>query len=99
VADADQVRNRPKEIMVSVAPDGRYAIAGRTIERTNVDDLTAALVQAAAAGSSKESIIVIHADAAATHQAVVNVMDAARRAGLPQLTFATQTSGSDKRKP
>lgn len=91
VADAEQARNRPKEIVVSVAPDGRYAIAGRTLERTGVQDLTSALAQAA--GSDKDTIIVIHADAAATHQAVVNVMDAARRAGLPQLTFATQSSG------
>lgn len=96
VADTDQARNRPKEIMVSVTPDGRYAVAGRAIERTGVEDLTAALIQAAA--SDKENIIVIHADAAATHQSVVNVMDAARRAGLPQLTFATQSSGSNNKK-
>lgn len=97
VADSEQARNHPKEIMVSVTPDGRYAVAGRAIERTSVEDLTAALMQAAA--SDKERIIVIHADAAATHQSVVNVMDAARRAGLPQLTFATQsTSGNDSKK-
>ena len=35
-------------------------------------------------------VIVLTADASATHQSVINVMDAARRAGLSQLTFATQ---------
>jgi biopolymer transport protein ExbD len=39
-------------------------------------------------------VIIISADAAATHQSVINVMDAARRAGLVQITFATQQSGS-----
>ena len=37
-------------------------------------------------------MIIISADANAAHQSVVNVMDAARRAGLPRLTFATQAS-------
>jgi biopolymer transport protein ExbD len=92
VADADQARNHPKEVVVSITPDGRYAVAGRALERSGVEDLVAALKQAASANT--DSIVVIHADAAATHQAVVNVMDASRRAGLPQLTFATQASGA-----
>ncbi len=37
-------------------------------------------------------MVIISADATSAHQSVVNVMDAARRAGLPRLTFATQTS-------
>ena len=32
-------------------------------------------------------------DAAARHQAVITVMEAARQAGLTQITFATQSSG------
>jgi biopolymer transport protein ExbD len=90
VADADQARNHPKEILVSVTSDGRYAIAGKLVNQTGIQDLALFLSQAA--NPDKDNIIVIHADAAATHQAVVNVMDAARRAGLPQLTFATQSS-------
>ena len=42
---------------------------------------------------AKTVVIVISADAAATHQSVINVMDAARRAGLVQVTFATQQAG------
>ncbi len=41
----------------------------------------------------QDTVVVISADAAAAHQAVINVMDAARRAGLVQITFATQQSG------
>jgi biopolymer transport protein ExbD len=36
--------------------------------------------------------LVISADAASSHQSVVNAMEAARRSGLSQLTFATQSS-------
>ena len=40
----------------------------------------------------KESVVIISADAAATHQSVITVMEAARRSGLNQITFATQSS-------
>jgi biopolymer transport protein ExbD len=38
-------------------------------------------------------MVIISADALAAHQSVVNVLDAARRAGLSRLTFAAQTAG------
>jgi biopolymer transport protein ExbD len=42
-------------------------------------------------------VVIISADAMTAHQAVVNVLDAARRAGLSRLTFAAQTSGATAR--
>ena len=36
-------------------------------------------------------MVVISADAAATHQSVIRVMEAARLAGLSQITFTTQS--------
>ena len=54
------------------------------------DDLAAAL--AAAAQGERDRPVIISADAMAAHQSVINVMDAARRVGLVQLTFATQSS-------
>ena len=91
VADAEQTRERPREIIVAVAPDGRYAVDRRVLPGQAVDTLVRALQQSAR--GQQESVVVISADAAATHQAVINVMDAARRAGLSQITFATQQSG------
>jgi biopolymer transport protein ExbD len=38
-------------------------------------------------------VLIVSADATAAHQSVVNVLDAARRVGLPRLTFAAQTGG------
>ena len=92
VADAKQQRDRPKEIIVSVASDGRYAVNKQALDDRSVSSVAAALAGAAAAG--KDSVVIISADATAPHQSVVTVMEAARRAGLAQITFATQTSAS-----
>lgn len=91
-ADAQAPKDKPKEVVVSISSDGRYAIDRQVLEETGVESLTRAL--AAAAGDNTEAVIVISADAAATHQSVINVMDAARRASLVQITFATQQSSS-----
>ena len=95
VADADQARDRPKEIVVAVAADGRYAVNKKPIDGRSVEALAAELV-AVAAGSA-EMMLIVSADATAAHQSVINVMDAARRAGIAKLTFATQSSAGAAR--
>jgi len=60
------------------------------VEGRAVELLSAALTQAA--GGQTETVVIVSADAAAAHQSVVNVMDAARRAGLSKLTFAAQSN-------
>jgi biopolymer transport protein ExbD len=92
VADAKAQRENPKEIIVAVSSDGRYSINKEVLEGATVETLTRALAQSAQ--DNREVVIIISADAAATHQSVINVMDAARRAGLVQITFATQQSSS-----
>ena len=90
VADADQQRDHPTEVIVAVAADGRYAVNKTGIEGKSVDVLASAMQGAAKAGPG--SIVIISADATAPHQSVVTVMEAARRVGLTQITFATQSS-------
>ena len=90
VANADKARDRQREIIVSVAGDGRYSVNRKPVDGRRVE-LLASELTAAAAGST-EMVVIVSADATAAHQSVVNVMDAARRANLPRLTFATQTS-------
>ena len=90
VADAEQLRDHPKEVIVAVAADGRYAINKTPLEGKHVEQVARALSEAAVAGP--KSVIIISADAAAPHQSVVTVMEAARRVGLSQITFATQSS-------
>lgn len=92
VADSEAQRSAPKEVIVSVSSDGRYAINQSLLDGSSVESLTRALEEATQ--DTRDMVIIISADAAATHQSVINVMDAARRAGLVQITFATQQSGS-----
>ena len=90
VADADKLRERQREVIVAVSADGRYSVNHQPVDGRSVDALTAALT-AAAAGAT-DMVVIVSADATVAHQSVINVMDAARRANLPRLTFATQTS-------
>ncbi|ADX46555.1 Biopolymer transport protein ExbD/TolR [Paracidovorax avenae ATCC 19860] len=92
VADAEQQRDHPKEVIVAVAADGRYAVNKAAVEGKGVEAIAQALGAAAQAG--RDSVVIISADANAPHQAVISVMEAARRVGLSQITFATQSSAS-----
>ena len=94
-ADAEKLRERPGEIVVAVAADGRYTVNRKPVDGRSVELLTAEL--AAAAGARTDTVVIISADAMTAHQAVVNVLDAARRAGLARLTFAAQTTGAAAR--
>jgi biopolymer transport protein ExbD len=89
-ADSERLRERPAEIIVGVASDGRYTVNRKPVDGRSVEILTAELASAAA--GRNDAVIIISADAMAAHQAVVNVLDAARRAGLARLTFAAQSS-------
>ena len=88
VANSEASRDRPHEIIVSVAADGRYAVNRKPVDGRSVEALTTEL--AAAANGASDMVVIISADATAAHQSVINVLDAARRANLPRLTFATQ---------
>lgn len=88
VANADATRDRPAEIIVSVAADGRAAVDKQVVEGRSVEILALALRQAAS--ERKDPVVIISADANAAHQSVVNVLDAARRVGLARITFAAQ---------
>ena len=91
-ADVDKQRDYPREIIVAVSSDGRYMVNKVLIDGRGAERLGAALFLAATGG--KESTVIISADANASHQAVISVMEAARRQGLNQITFATQRSQS-----
>jgi biopolymer transport protein ExbD len=88
-ADAEPLKDTPTEVLVSVASDGRYAVNRQPIEGRSIELLTAELLRAAGT-AGPNAVVIVSADALASHQSVVNVMDAARRANLPRLPFATQ---------
>lgn len=94
-ADAEKAMERPFEINVGVDPQGRYAINNAHVSASDAAALAAELKNAASGKgeSVKDPVIIINADATATHQSVINVLEAARLAGFEKVTFAAQTSG------
>ena len=90
VADVEAQRDYPREVVVAVASDGRYMVNKQPVTGRGPEALAESMAEAAKAG--KESVVIISADATATHQSVITVMEGARRAGLMQITFATQSA-------
>ena len=89
-ADAQQPKERPREINIGIDANGRYVINKTVFTFTSVPQIVDAL--RTAAGDAKDPVIIINADANATHQSVINVMEAARLANILQITFATQST-------
>lgn len=87
-ADASSPVDKPLVITVEVDAGGRYMVNGNEVAGGDVGQIASALTKAA--GNGKEPTIVISADAKATHQSVVNVMEASRQANYTHITFATQ---------
>lgn len=88
-ADAQKQLERPNEINITVNVGGQYTINRRPVAFRDVAGLSDEMRRAA--GELKDPIVVISADSNATHQSVINVMEASRLAGYGHISFATQT--------
>ncbi|HLU15165.1 MAG TPA: biopolymer transporter ExbD [Burkholderiaceae bacterium] len=85
-ADASTV---PAMLNISVSRDGVYAMDGRLLSGNTTQDIVHALQ---ATARNPDTALVISADAHATHDSVIRVMEAARLAGIERLNFATQSA-------
>ncbi len=92
-AKGDSAKEMPAQVTVNVDDRGSYAVNTTSVAYAGVDSLVQALKTAA--GQQPDPVIVISADAHASHQSVVRVMDAARRAGYPRVTFVTQSPAQE----
>jgi len=82
-----------KQVHIAVSRDGRFAINGKVMDRTQ---LSSALIQLNnQSGTSKDGVsslqVNIDADARAPHQAVMSALEAARDANLSNIVFSSQT--------
>jgi len=92
-ADAQQAQDQPNEINVVVSNLGDVMVNHGSVGARTVEAISAALKRAAGgASSTKEPIVIISADAKASHQSVIDVMQAAQQAGLSHISFATQNA-------
>ena len=88
-ADASKQAEQPNEVNVAVMATGQVLVNKAPLAAADVNSISEALRRAA--GEAKDPVIVINADAKATHQSVVDIMQAAQAAGYPHISFATQS--------
>ncbi|KAF0811359.1 Biopolymer transport protein ExbD [Andreprevotia sp. IGB-42] len=89
-ADAEKAAETPQTVQITVSANGQYSLNEQLLTFSSPEEF--ALELRKAAGNNPDPMIVINADGQASHQSVVNVMEAARLAGYGKLTFATQTN-------
>lgn len=90
-AETQSTEVAPNEIIVAISANGDVLVDRQPVGDKDINAIGAALAKAVPAGG-KDPVVVITADAKAAHQSVVDVMQAAQRAGLPHITFATQSA-------
>src|SRR5690606_32175673 len=73
-ADADRPVERSNEVHVAVDPEGRYVIDRNEVAFRSVEGFAEEMRRAAA--GLQEPVVVINADAKATHQSVIRIMEA-----------------------
>jgi biopolymer transport protein ExbD len=89
-ADTEKQLERPGEVSVIVNAKGQYVVNRAPVEFRSIEQLAGELRKAGA--GLREPVVIISADASATHQSVVRIMEASRLAGLSQITFTTQST-------
>lgn len=88
----DKNIEKPNNIDITVSALGDYTINRVAIKSSSIESLRDALM--AAAKNQPDPFIIINADAKATHQSVITVMEAARLAGYNKITFTTETNNT-----
>lgn len=83
-----EARTDQPALRIAIDARGQYYINEQQLLNASSDVLRSAVARAV--GQQKDPLVIIQADAKTPHEAVVRVMDVARRLGLTQLTFATQ---------
>ena len=88
-ADAQKQPERPNEINITVNAGGQYTVNRRPVVFRDASGLADEMRRAGV--ELKDPVVVINADANATHQSVIHIMEASRLAGYSHISFATQT--------
>lgn len=94
-ASPEPAPRRPETLAVTVTAAGRVYVDERLLPDARLATIRTAL-QEQSRGLDQPRVS-IRAAATVSHQAVVTVMDAARRAGLVNITFATRARDEEAR--
>lgn len=88
-AAGEQSPQKPQTLQVAVDALGHYQVNEKNVS-ASVEALSSEMAQISKGNA--DMVVVINADSKASHQSVINIMEAARRAGLARITFATQST-------
>ncbi len=86
--EVDKNVEKPQAINITINAMGEYTINQIPVKSTSMEYLRDSL--RTAAQDQQDPLIIINADAQATHQSVITVMEAARLAGYNKITFTTE---------
>lgn len=89
-ADASKAPERVDQIDIAIDTGGNYVVKKSVVTYSTREAFADELKRAA--GELKDPVIVISADAQASHQSVIRVMEAAQFAGYGKITFTIQTA-------
>ena len=97
-ANGNESQAEVKQIHIAVSRDGRFAVNGKVIDRSQLSN---ALTQLSGQSSQNEGAsslqVNIDADARAPHQAVMSALEAARDANLSNIVFSSQVNNQAKK--
>lgn len=85
---ANTTEKAPTELILAINQSGQYALGGELLAGGLLEEIAAALK--VANPKPEDATLVIYADAMTPHQYVVTAMQAAKRAGIGHVNFATQ---------
>ncbi len=90
-SDAPPSQEQPDEISVVINAQGEILINKTAVGARDLDSIVAALRRVAPESGDKQPLVVINGDAKANFQSIYDVMQAAQKARLPNVSFAAQT--------
>lgn len=85
---SSQAKPLTAQVRIVIDSRGQYYINDQQLINATAETVRSAMSKAAA--GRRDPVVVVQADGRTPHEAVVRVMDAARRLGFSHLTFATQ---------
>ena len=90
IAEKNQVNEETAPIRVEITEDGHYFINDEPLVSTEIESIANVLRELAQ--DKQDTQVVISADANARHQSIINLMEAARKAMLSKVAFATKSN-------
>jgi len=93
-ANSTPIKDSITPLNISITADGRFFVQGVSVGAVDNDTLVKKLREASQ--GLDNPVVVIGADAHATHQTVIQALQAAQQSGLQQITFATQLDSATR---